>query len=120
MPTIPSVFQEIVASCGPKNISYILRASAPDSSTTLSGFTMLPLDLDILSPSGPKIIPCGTRFAYGSGVGTSFWSNKNKCQNLEYNKCKVVCSIPPKYKSTGSQCLSFLKSANFLLFFESI
>ena len=50
-PEIPEVFQGLVCSKGPKNISNILKASAPYSATISSGFTTLYFDLDIFSTS---------------------------------------------------------------------
>src|SRR3989344_4262531 len=82
------------------NISYKRKVSAPYLFTISSGFITLPLDLLIFSPPSAKISPCEVRFLYGSEVGTNFKSYKNLCQNLEYKRCKVVCSFPPLYQST--------------------
>ena len=102
-PRMLSTDHGAVWSNGPMNISYTRNVSAPYSFITSSGFTTFPLDLLIFSPLDPKIIPWEVRFAYGSFVGTIPISYKNLCQNLEYNKCRVVCSIPPLYQSTGDQ-----------------
>src|SRR5690606_643213 len=50
-PVIPAVFQGFACSSGPKNISYILKVSAPYCLQISSGFTTLYLDLDIFSTS---------------------------------------------------------------------
>ena len=102
------------------NISYKRSTSAPNSATIESGLITLPLDLDIFCPSDAKIMPWETRRAYGSVVGTASISYKNLFQNLEYNKCKVVCSIPPLYKSTGIQYFNFSGSPSDSLFFGSM
>src|SRR3989338_9750278 len=64
-------------------------------------------DFDIFTPPSPRIIPCEVRFKYGSLVGTNFKSKRNLCQKREYKRCKVVCSFPPLYQSTGIKCLKF-------------
>src|SRR3989338_5703530 len=84
-------------------------ASAPNFSTIKSGFTTLPFDLDIFPPDSAKINPCEVRLAYGSLVGAAPISNKNLFQNLEYKRCKVVCSIPPLYQLTGIQYFNNLE-----------
>ena len=94
--------------------------SAPNSFIISSGFITFPFDFDIFSPFVPSIIPCDVRFAYGSFVGTTPMSYKNLCQNLEYNKCSVVCSIPPLYQSTGDQYSSASFDANVLSLCGSI
>ena len=119
-PRMLSIDHGAVWSNGPINISYTLKVSAPNSSIISSGFITLPLDLDIFSPLVPKIIPWDVRFWYGSFVGTTPISYKNLCQNLEYNKWSVVCSIPPLYQSTGPQYSRFFLDANSLSLCASI
>ena len=118
-PFTPSMLQGIVSANGPINISYKRKLSAPTLFTTSSGLITLPKDLDIFLPSSASTMPCETRRAYGSLTGTSPQSYKNLFQKREYNKCKVVCSIPPLYKSTGSQYFNLTASANALLFLGS-
>src|SRR5690606_35775657 len=50
-PVIPAVFQGFACSSGPRNISYILKVSAPYWLQISSGFTTLYLLLDIFSTS---------------------------------------------------------------------
>src|SRR5690554_5805624 len=102
-PRTPSVLHGTLFSKSPINISYMRKVSAPYSSTTSSGLTTLPRDLDIFSLFSPKIMPWEVRFWYGSELDTTPISYKNLYQNREYKRCKVVCSIPPLYQSTGSQ-----------------
>ena len=119
-PRILSIDHGAVWSNGPINISYTLNVSAPNSFTISSGFITFPFDLLIFSPFVPKIIPCDVRFMYGSFVGTTPISYKNLCQNLEYSKCNVVCSIPPLYQSTGVQYSRASFDANSLLLVGSV
>src|SRR5690606_15611958 len=46
-PSMPLVFQGLLCSNGPRNISYIRKVSAPYWSIMSSGFTTLYLDFDI-------------------------------------------------------------------------
>src|SRR3989344_3094278 len=119
-PIMFSVFQDTAWSKGPMNISYIRTVSAPYVFTKSSGLTPLPFDFENLVPSSASISPCEVRFMYGSLVGTSFKSYKNLCQKREYKRCKVVCSIPPLYQSTGVQYSRFFRDANSFLFFGSV
>src|SRR3989338_4230502 len=70
-----------------------------------SGSTILPRDLDITSPSF-KTIPCVSSRLKGSSNSTIPKSLKNLVKKREYNKCKIACSIPPIYWSTGIQYLT--------------
>src|SRR3989338_6423353 len=99
------------------------KVSAPYCFIIVSGFITFPFDFDILTPPSPKTIPCEVLFLYGSEpttVGTAFISHRNLKINLEYNKCKVVCSIPPLYQSTGIQYLRAPWLAIAVLFFGSV
>ena len=61
-PCILSVFQGLLSSNGPKNISYMRKQSAPYLATTSSGLTTLCFDLDIFSTAAPHIyFPSGFR-----------------------------------------------------------
>src|SRR5690606_997348 len=53
-PSIPLVFQGLLCSNGPKNISYMRKVSAPYCEIKTSGFTTLNLDFDIFSTSTPQ------------------------------------------------------------------
>src|SRR5690606_3706971 len=102
-PRTPFMDQGTLLSKSPINISYILKVSAPNSLTISSGLMTLPLDLDIFSLLSPCIMPWEVLFLYGSGVFTTPMSYRNLCQKREYRRCRVVCSIPPLYQSTGIQ-----------------
>src|SRR4030095_16908832 len=53
-PSMPLVSHGLLASTGPRNISYILKVSAPYFSTRTSGLTVLYLLLLIFSTSLPQ------------------------------------------------------------------
>jgi len=57
----------VVCSGGARKIVANLKASAPYFSINGSGLIILPRDLDIFSPSSPKIIPWQNNFWKGSG-----------------------------------------------------
>ena len=102
-PLIEEVDHGAAFSKSPINSSYNLNVSAPYSFITSSGLTTFWRDLLIFSPFSPNIIPWLVLFLYGSMSETTPMSYKNLCQNLEYSKWRVVCSIPPLYQSTGIQ-----------------
>src|SRR5690349_11796638 len=54
-PLIPLVFQGLLCSKGPRNISYNRNVSAPKSLQMSSGVTTFHFDLDIFSTSQPQI-----------------------------------------------------------------
>ena len=54
-PSMPLVSQGLLASTGPRNISYRRRVSAPYFSTIMSGFTTLNIDFDIFSTAHPQM-----------------------------------------------------------------
>ena len=54
-PSIPLVSQGLLASTGPRNISYMRKVSAPYLLHNSSGLTVLYLDLDIFSTSALQI-----------------------------------------------------------------
>ena len=114
-PLIEAVSHGAACSKSPINSSYNLNVSAPYSKTTSSGLTTFPRDLLIFSPFCPRIIPWLVLFLYGSMSSTTPMSYKNLCQNLEYNRWRVVCSIPPLYQSTGIQYFKSLSSARAVL-----
>mmetsp|Transcript_29056 Transcript_29056/g.49658 ORF Transcript_29056/g.49658 Transcript_29056/m.49658 type:complete len:288 (-) Transcript_29056:531-1394(-) len=102
-PEICSVCHGLTASSGPMNISYSRIASAPYVWTMSSGLTTLPRDLDIFSPSSPRIIPWCTSFLNGSAHSTRPRSYSTLCQKRAYSRWSTACSAPPTYRSTGSQ-----------------
>src|SRR3989344_3041421 len=105
---------------GPINAKYIRTVSAPSSLTILSGSTTLPRLLLIFCPSGPKMSPRFILTKYGSSQETSPRSFMAFIQNLEYNKCMVVCSAPPEYLATGIHFFIFARDAKTFLFFGSV
>ena len=52
---MPFVSQGLLASTGPRNISYRRSVSAPYFSTIMSGLTTLNIDFDIFSTAQPQI-----------------------------------------------------------------
>ena len=69
-PLIPLVSHGLNCSNGPKNISYILRVSAPNFSIKSSGVCTLYLDLDIFSISCPQVY-CPLSFKINSASANS-------------------------------------------------
>ena len=67
----------------------------------------------------PRIMPWEVRFWYGSLVGTTPMSYRNLCQKRLYSRCRVVCSMPPLYQSTGLQYSSASLLAMASWFFGS-
>src|SRR5437868_6851281 len=66
-PSIPFVSQGLLASTGPRNISYMRKVSAPYFNTRSSGLTVLNLDLDIFSTSELQIyFPSSSRINVAS------------------------------------------------------
>jgi hypothetical protein len=64
---------------------------------------MLPFDLDILAPSR-VIMPCVKSRANGSC--TSRWPRSASAfvKKRAYMRCRIACSTPPMYWSTGIHC----------------
>ncbi len=48
-------------------------------------------------------MPWVSRFANGSSNFTSPRSRMTFDQNRAYSRCRIACSMPPMYWSTGSQ-----------------
>src|SRR5439155_81231 len=67
------------------------------------GFTTLPRDLLIFSPSSPRMTPWLNRRSMGSLKLTSPMSRITFVQKRVYSRCITACSTPPVYWSTGSQ-----------------
>ena len=65
------------------------------------GAMTLPFELDILLPSGPRIIPCVNSRWNGSWTPSSSMSSSALTKNREYIRCRIACSTPPMYWSTG-------------------
>ena len=64
------------------------------------GETALPLDLDIFAPSR-VIIPCVNSRANGSCTSSSSMSASAFTKKRAYIRCRIACSTPPMYWSTG-------------------
>ena len=74
--------------------------SAPQRSTSGIGSTMLPFDLLIDAP--PKITwPWFISRSIGSVKPTIPMSNSTFVRKRQYKRCRIACSTPPMYWSTG-------------------
>ena len=62
----------------------------------------LPFDLDIFAPSR-VIIPCVNSRANGSWKSSSPMSASAFTKKRAYIRCRIACSTPPMYWSTGIQ-----------------
>ncbi len=49
-------------------------------------------------------MPCVSRFLNGSSPCTSPSSRISLWKKRAYSRCRIACSMPPMYWSTGSQC----------------
>ena len=122
VPSIPPSFHSTPSLGGAINKIYNLRASAPCVAKYSSGSTILPLDFDIFAP--PKfIMPWENKLWKGSSIVIRPRSRRALTKNREYNKCRIACSTPPIYWSTGNHSLiklelkgsfSFLGSKNLM------
>ena len=74
------------------------------------GAITLPLELDILLPSGPRIMPWVNRAWNGSWTSSSCMSASALTKKREYIRCRIACSTPPMYWSTGIQLRSTWRS----------
>src|SRR5215207_3579928 len=63
---------------------------------------MLPFDLDIFAPSR-VIMPCVNRALNGSWISSRPMSVSALTKKRAYSRCRIACSTPPMYWSTGSQ-----------------
>ena len=63
---------------------------------------MLPFDFDIFAPSR-VIIPCVKRLANGSWTPSTPMSASALVKKRAYIRCRIACSTPPMYWSTGIQ-----------------
>ncbi len=50
-----------------------------------------------------KTMPCVSRRLNGSSNATRPRSRMTLVQKREYSRCRMACSMPPMYWSTGSQ-----------------
>ena len=66
----------------------------------LDGATTLPLELDILAPSR-VIMPWVNRDENGSCTSSSSMSDSALQKKRAYIRCRIACSTPPMYWSTG-------------------
>src|SRR5450432_2606372 len=86
-PSMPLVSQGLLCSTGPKNISYILKVSAPYFSTSSFGFTVLNFDFDIFSTSAPHIYFPSSRinpeFAYSGLQDLNLFVSNSKPSAIE-------------------------------------
>ena len=71
-------------------------------STYSAGLTVLPFDLDIFAPSR-VIIPWVKRFMNGSCASSRPMSVSALQKKRAYIRCRIACSTPPMYWSTGIQ-----------------
>ena len=84
-------------------------ASAPSRATRSSGATPLPSDFDIAWP--PRVtMPCVKSRVNGSVASTSPASCRTFWKKREYSRCRIACSMPPVYWSTGIQRLASSES----------
>ena len=104
-PSIPRSSHSSSVSGGAAKRINNLKVSAPYFWIIESGSTILPRDFDITSPSF-KTIPWVSRDLKGSLKSIIPKSWKNLVKKREYNKCRMACSIPPMYWSTGIQYLT--------------
>jgi hypothetical protein len=93
--------------------------SDPYFSTIDAGGTTLPLFLDIFEPS-LVIIPCVNRALNGSSASKCPMSRRALTKNRAYSRCRIACSTPPMYWSTGIQWLSTDGSHAAASFLESV
>ena len=63
---------------------------------------MLPFDLDIFAPSR-VIMPCVNSALKGSWASISPRSASAFTKKRAYIRCRIACSTPPTYWSTGIQ-----------------
>ena len=89
--------------------------SAPYRSISASGATTFPFDFDILCPS-LLIIPCVKSRSNGSWKPTISMSASAFTKKRAYIRCRIACSTPPMYWSTGihSCTASWLHGASSL------
>src|SRR3989338_5617605 len=113
-PSIPRSSHSNSVSGGAANRINNLNVSAPYLLMMESGSTIFPRDLDITSASF-KTMPCVSRLLNGSSNSIIPRSLKNLVKKREYNKCRIACSIPPIYWSTGIQYLASRVSKGLFL-----
>ena len=89
------------------NRMYARTASAPYSAIMSSGAMTLPFDLLLVSPCSSFTMPWHRRFANGSSKSTIPRSRSTFVKKRLYSKCRMACSMPPMYWSTGSQRFAF-------------
>ena len=66
------------------------------------GLITLPFDLDIFAPSR-VIMPCVNSFRNGSCPVSRSMSASAFTKKRAYIRCRIACSTPPMYWSTGAQ-----------------
>src|SRR5712691_335701 len=92
--------QSMSSSGGLANTMVSLIASTPCAASCSPRLTPLPSDLDIALP---WLItwPWFTRATNGSVKSTMPMSCSTLVKNRLYSRCKIACSTPPTYRSTG-------------------
>ena len=63
--------------------------------------TRLPFDFDIFEPSS-STMPWLMRLVNGSVKSTRPMSKRTFVMNRAYSRCRIACSTPPMYESTGA------------------
>ena len=104
VPSIPASLHS-TSSCGGLTKRWnSRRASAPTDSKYSCGRTRLPFDFDILVPL-IRMMPWVNSRAKGSRsvLGATSRSASALVKNRAYIRCRMACSMPPMYWSTGSQ-----------------
>src|SRR5664280_1264590 len=92
--------QSMSSSGGPANTTVVRIASTPYRSICAPRSTPLPSDLDIALPL-LMTWPWFMRRSNGSPKSTIPRSCSTFVKNREYSRCRIACSTPPTYWSTG-------------------
>ena len=92
-----------MSSCGGEAKIIVSRiASTPNSSICSPRLTPLPSDLDIALPPFTTW-PWFISRVNGSPNEISPMSCSTLVKNRAYSRCRIACSTPPTYRSTGAQ-----------------
>ncbi len=94
--------QSMSSSGGPANSIVTRTASGPYFASSSCRLTRLPVDFDIAEPS-MITWPWLVSRVNGSVKSTMPMSLRALVRKREYNRCRIACSTPPMYSSTGSQ-----------------
>ena len=86
----------------------------------LSGETTLPLDLDMTSPCSSSTMPWHSRLVKGSSKLNMSMSRKTLVKKREYSRCKIACSMPPMYWSTGMKLSTLSLAKGFSALWGSV